>query len=56
MDADQAERALLLPLHPREVGHESLPFEIRRRIRTTVPSGPPVSSMDSMSSWTSGRP
>src|SRR5215213_6360702 len=43
VDADQAERALLLSLDTREVTHESLPFpfEIRRCIRTTVPSGRP---------------
>lgn len=58
VDADQAERALLLSLDAREVAHESLlfPFEIRRCIRTTVPSGPLFTSTDSMSSWISGRP
>lgn len=56
MDTNQADRALLLALDPREITHEPLPLETRRRIRTTVPSGPPESSTDSMSSWISGRP
>ena len=58
VDADQAQHALLLSLDTREVVHQSLPFpfESRRCIRTTVPSGPLSTSTDSMSSWISGRP
>ena len=59
MNADQAKGALLLSLYAlyaRELVHQPLPFEIRRRIRTTVPSGPLLTSTDSMSSRVSGRP